>query len=207
MGVVINQYIEKDLDSQNIFVLRSKKFTVAMTENLSRFWPLRVLLLLLTLSASKADDVSLDNGLGTEYHWLSWKAVEIPSDKPLMVIIHRPGCPACKSLKTWFSQSQDILTLSRRFSMVNFVSGTEEAPQLEIDGAYVHRIYFLDGQGQVLDQVVNQNGNPEYKFFYFNEESVIQSMKTALESAETDQSGTTTKAPSTPQGPPPEKEL
>ena len=52
-------------------------------------------------------------------------------------------CVACVALKRWFSESQEILSLSSHFSMVNFVQGTEEI-KLEVDGQYVPRIYFLD---------------------------------------------------------------
>ena len=153
-----------------------------MTDTHSHFWPLYCVLLLLLLNSlvSGEAESSPDNGLGSQYHWLGWKSLDVSTEKPLMVIIHKPHCPACKSLKSWFSQSEDILRLSRRFSMVNFESGKEDAPKLEIDGRYVPRIYFLDSQGKVLEQVVNQAGNPNYKFFYYDETSVVQSMEAAL---------------------------
>ncbi|KAG7157811.1 Thioredoxin domain-containing protein 12-like [Homarus americanus] len=39
----------------------------------------------------------------------------------------------------------------------------------------------LDSQGEVHQELYNKNGNPKYKFFYFDDETVITSMKEALE--------------------------
>ena len=66
--------------------------------------------------------------------------------------------------------------------MVNFIQGTEEI-KLEVDGQYVPRIYFLDSRGNILTQVINQEGNPDYKYFYYQESAVIKSMKEALDIA------------------------
>ena len=47
--------------------------------------------------------------------------------------------------------------------------------------SYIPRIFFLDPQGQVLDQVYNSKGNPSYKYFYFNVDTVLSSMRQVLE--------------------------
>ena len=154
-----------------------------MLQSVIRVWVLQSALILLhAFSQSEVEN----HGLGAQYDWVDWPlpAAEA-ADKPVMVVIHKPHCPACKNLKAWFSQSQDILRLSGQFSMVNIVSGTKEAPQLEVDGRYVPRIYFLDSQGNVLQHIVNPKGNPAYKYFYFDEASVVESMRTVLET-ETD---------------------
>ena len=46
---------------------------------------------------------------------------------------------------------------------------------------YIPRIFFLDSAGQVLSEIENTQGNPKYKYFYHNAESVIASMKKVLE--------------------------
>ena len=46
---------------------------------------------------------------------------------------------------------------------------------------YIPRIFFLDSAGQVLNEIENTQGNPKYKYFYHNAESVIASMKKVLE--------------------------
>ena len=51
----------------------------------------------------------------------------------------------------------------------------------KLDGAYIPRIFFLDSTGQVLENVQNTKGNPDYKYFYHNAESVISSMRQVLE--------------------------
>lgn len=40
--------------------------------------------------------------------------------------------------------------------------------------------YFLsDSSGEVRQEIYNKKGNPQYKFFYFDDASVVESMKEA----------------------------
>ena len=44
----------------------------------------------------------------------------------------------------------------------------------------------MDSAGEVLNEIENTQGNPKYKYFYHNAESVIVSMKKVLEKLDKD---------------------
>nr|CAD7573668.1 unnamed protein product [Timema californicum] len=48
------------------------------------------------------------------------------------------------------------------------------------DGGYIPRILFLDPNGVVMDEYYNEEGNPDYKYFYSDSKSVVSSMKRVL---------------------------
>ena len=102
------------------------------------------------------------------------------------MIIHKTSCPACKSLKPKFAASKEISDLSRKFVMVNANNG--EAPsndlRLSPDGSYVPRILFLNPRGELLSDVINEGGNPNYKYYHYEAESIVTSMKKADQSSQ-----------------------
>ena len=143
-------------------------------------------LLVLVIFCEEYASVGSDsNGLGDHLEWHTWatgKSLAQETGKPLMVVLHKSWCPACKSLKPKFAASKAIEQLSAQFVMVNAKEGEEpmELSKLDIDGKYIPRVVFLDSQGNVLSGVVNESGNPQYKYYHMNAESIVMSMRKTL---------------------------
>lgn len=85
-----------------------------------------------------------DNGFGNNYVWAgsleSGLQIATHHRKPLMVIIHKSWCTACRNLKPKFANSPEIQTLSKHFVMVNLLD--EEEPKNNVfapDGTYIPR--------------------------------------------------------------------
>ena len=123
------------------------------------------------------------NGFGDQVNWVDYSSALSDSSRPTMIILHKSWCAACKNLKPKLAKNLDFEELSQKFSMVNAGEDNElhNNADLSVDGSYIPRIFFLDPQGQVLDQVYNFKGNPSYKYFYFNVETVLSSMRQVLE--------------------------
>jgi len=98
-----------------------------------------------------------------------------------MIIMHKSWCGACKQLRPKFAASNQITELSKTFIMVNSLD--EETPHAEgaymIDGSYVPRIYFLSPEGTVVN-VINERGLPQYRYYYSDENMIIESMKKVI---------------------------
>lgn len=88
-----------------------------------------------------------DNGFGNNYVWAgsleSGLQIATHHRKPLMVIIHKSWCTACRNLKPKFANSSEIQTLSKNFVMVNLID--EDEPKSNVfapDGSYIPRYLF-----------------------------------------------------------------
>lgn len=132
------------------------------------------------------------NGLGDHIDWQTWsKGLTLAKEtrKPVMVILHKSWCPACKSLKPKFEASKDIEKLSSQFVMINAKEGEEpiDEPKFNVDGTYIPRVIFLDSEANVLSDVINESGNPQYKYYHMNAESIVKSMKKVLKIVKSDE--------------------
>ncbi|XP_001639665.2 uncharacterized protein LOC5519795 isoform X2 [Nematostella vectensis] len=129
---------------------------------------------------------NLDNGFGKEIQWMTMKdglQQAKTSGKPVMLIIHKSWCGACKALKPKIAGSKEILDLSKMFIMINIADDEEpKDDRFDVDGKYYPRVYFLDSDGEVLKSIHNTELDyVKYKFAYGDEEQVLKSMKQCLE--------------------------
>ncbi|GBP59454.1 Thioredoxin domain-containing protein 12 [Eumeta japonica] len=127
-----------------------------------------------------------DNGFGSQYVWAGSleSGIQIGANhrKPVMVIIHKSWCPACKKLKPKFAESQEIQSLSKHFVMVNVIDDQEPSSRdYSPDGNYIPRILFVSPNGYVDLTIYNEDGTLQYKYFYSRPEQIAKSMRKAIE--------------------------
>ncbi|XP_059483751.1 thioredoxin domain-containing protein 12-like isoform X2 [Neocloeon triangulifer] len=140
------------------------------------------LLLLIIAEAAKVDDA----GFGSQYDWHSLEDGYVEAEKtgkPIMFVMHKSWCGACKALKPQFAKSASIEKLSKKFVMV--IAGDDDAPtdsKFAVDGTYIPRIYFMNPDKSVID-AINEFGNPSYKYYYGSISQIEASMKKALASS------------------------
>ncbi|XP_030852344.1 thioredoxin domain-containing protein 12-like [Strongylocentrotus purpuratus] len=138
---------------------------------------------LVVLGGALAQDTK-GRGLGEQYDWVTFEdglKLAKENNKPMMLVIHKTWCGACKALKPKFAASEEILKLSSDFVMVNVEDDEEpEGSQFQPDGGYIPRILFLNSDGVVQPDLINTLGNPQYKYFYSNALMVTEAMKSAV---------------------------
>ncbi|XP_072933042.1 thioredoxin domain-containing protein 12-like [Epargyreus clarus] len=127
-----------------------------------------------------------DNGFGNNYIWAgsleSGLQIANHHKKPIMVIIHKSWCSACKNLKPKFANSTEIQSLSKHFVMVNLVDDDEPKSNIFApDGTYIPRILFISPKGLVDHDIYNEEGSSQHKFFYSRPEQIAKSMRKVLE--------------------------
>eukprot|EP00043_Microstomoeca_roanoka_P011236 m.105889 g.105889 ORF g.105889 m.105889 type:complete len:158 (-) comp15136_c0_seq2:69-542(-) len=134
------------------------------------------------ISAAVADDLA--RGWGDSVAWRTLDAGRLEAaetGKPMMIIIHKTWCGACKALKPKMAVYDEYLQLSKNFVMVNLEDNEEPADQMySPDGGYIPRILFADSTGAVVDDIYNRFGSPKYKYYYSDAPYVVTSMRDAM---------------------------
>ncbi|EEB19224.1 thioredoxin domain-containing protein 12 precursor, putative [Pediculus humanus corporis] len=94
----------------------------------------------------------------------------ITRQKPGMIVVHKSWCGACRGLKPKFESSKDITHLSEGFVMISLADDNHPKDGKYMpDGDYVPRIMFLNPQGVLLFDIINEDA-----------ESIASSMKRVL---------------------------
>lgn len=146
----------------------------------------RATIFLYAIALVAGEGAGLGNGFGNHVSWLPTLDAGVDAaqaeNKPLMVIVHKSWCGACKALAPKFAGSDAIAELSDDFVMVNLVDDDEPSDaSYKPDGGYIPRILFVDpATGAVDASIINEEGNPQYKYFYTSAEQVESAMKAAL---------------------------
>ena len=103
------------------------------------------------------------------------------SGKFVMVLIHQAWCGACKNLKPVIANSQKITDLSKDLVMVNLLGDdVPPSPKFSPDGNYFPRILFFDPASNLVPSLINPVGNEKYKYYHFNEDSILKVMESAI---------------------------
>ena len=110
----------------------------------------------------------LARGWGESLPWTPYSdafALAQSSGKPIVLLVWKSWCGACKALRPRFAESSAIAAHADAFVFVNVVDDEEpQEDRFKPDGGYIPRVLFIDGRsGQVMDDVVNAGGNPKYK--------------------------------------------
>lgn len=141
----------------------------------------------------------LSNGWNDKIKWLSLEDALTESErmnKPVMLIIHKSWCGACKALKPKFAASHEIAELSSNFLMVNTLDNDEpKDAKYSPDGGYIPRILFIQN-GEVIPDLYHEDGNPKYKFYYHDTTPISKVMKKAIATLHINPSQSMEKSPS-----------
>ncbi|CAG4959582.1 thioredoxin domain-containing protein 12-like [Colias croceus] len=137
-------------------------------------------------SASCASMSGKDHGFGSNFVWAgsltSGLQIAAQHKKPVMVIIHKSWCTACKNLKPKFASSVEIQDLSKHLVMVNLVDDEEPTSSaFQPDGNYIPRILFMSPKGSVDRDIYNEDGSSQHKYFYSRPEQIAKSMRKVID--------------------------
>eukprot|EP01114_Cavostelium_apophysatum_P021232 TRINITY_DN7349_c0_g1_i1.p1 TRINITY_DN7349_c0_g1~~TRINITY_DN7349_c0_g1_i1.p1 ORF type:complete len:160 (+),score=34.58 TRINITY_DN7349_c0_g1_i1:88-567(+) len=152
---------------------------------MARTASLILLILLGLLSLVLADNKG--RGWNDKIDWKGFDdglAAAKETGKPMMVVIHKTWCGACKRLKPEFADSSEIEQLSSKFVMVNLEDDEEpdDSAGFAPDGGYIPRILFADSNGKVRDDIYNPTrSDGKYKYFYSTSEEVVDGMNRAAQ--------------------------
>ncbi|EDQ88428.1 uncharacterized protein MONBRDRAFT_37391 [Monosiga brevicollis MX1] len=140
------------------------------------------LVAMIAVPSAMANDLARGWGDGIAWRSLdAGRAEALETGKPMMVIIHKSWCGACKALRPKFAANDEVAELSEKFVMVNLEDNEEpDDAAFRPDGGYIPRIIFTDAQGEVVDSIYNSAGSPKYKYYYTDGQSVAAGMKSAI---------------------------
>lgn len=82
------------------------------------------------------------NGFGDDYKWHTIQdGIKLAKEenKPILIVVHKTWCGACKKLGPQFATHNGIKELSKNFVMVNSCDSNDCDARYSPDGAYVPR--------------------------------------------------------------------
>lgn len=163
------------------------------------------------VAAEDSGDEWVSNVPGDGVEWMSFaNATSEVGEKPILALVHRGYCGACKSLKATFEKDEAeyarFAALSRSFTMVS-VSDADaggraktrsqvlfkipasarvphEDKRLQPGGAdYVPRVIFLSADGTPHPELTNSDGNKNYPYYYTHVGQIADAMEATLKLA------------------------
>uniref|UniRef100_A0A8D8SKU1 Thioredoxin domain-containing protein 12 n=1 Tax=Cacopsylla melanoneura TaxID=428564 RepID=A0A8D8SKU1_9HEMI len=80
------------------------------------------------------------------------------------------------------ANSDKIAQLGEHFELINVYDDEEPRdPKYFPDGGYIPRILFLNADGEVDPTIYNERGSTEHKYFYYNAQTIVESMQHAMQ--------------------------
>jgi protein-disulfide reductase (glutathione) len=143
------------------------------------------LLLLMVADAAAASSSSSAVAAWNRGHvdWVTWsQAIPLAKRerKPIMMVVHKTWCAACRAVGEAFATSPEAELLSKYFVMANVEDDDEPSDKkYAIQGQYNPRVLFLYPDGEVAD-IVNEKGDPTHLHFYPEISDLVKSMIQAL---------------------------
>merc|ERR1711879_308730 len=149
---------------------------------------IKALVAVLALSLCVAVCYGENNGHGwhDSVEWKTWseaKEEAAASGKPIMVILHKSWCGACKRLRPTVAESASFAELAKNFVMVSAEDdeSPHEDPTFQIDGGYIPRVFFTGSDASPVASLYNEDGNDKSRYFYPHVSQLEQSMQRAVE--------------------------
>lgn len=132
---------------------------------------------------TKPPDHPLADGWGNNFDWVAFNQSMLrarATRKPMMVLIHKSWCGACRRIKDAFKKHNEISRLAKNFIMVNCGDNDEpEGVAYRPDGPYYPRVIFADPNAVPDPEIVNEDGNPKFKYYYPDVDDLVNSMRRA----------------------------
>ena len=125
--------------------------------------------------------VCFKQGLVTD-HQIQAKEKAKEQGKPIVALVHKTWCGACKALKKDFASGGEgvnrVIQASKNYVMVNLEDGESDGlKELEPEGAgYIPRVVFFDPEGKPRPEIKSK-ANPQYAYFYPNAASLADMME------------------------------
>ncbi len=122
-----------------------------------------------------------DDGIAwREPDWSAIRKEAAATSRPVLLLVHRTWCSACKQLRPKFAESKEIEALAERLVMVKTAEerGEFTGSQFSPDGSYFPRILFFGSNGEFFDEIAPRKD--KYKYFHFGVESIVKAMEKAL---------------------------
>jgi protein-disulfide reductase (glutathione) len=101
--------------------------------------------------------------------------------KPILFLVHKSWCAACKQMRAQVEQSAEIEALSEHFVMAHAEDDDEPTDaKLAPHGAYSPRVLFLGSSGDVLPITNPVGSDPSSPHFYGSAPELVRGMVAAL---------------------------
>lgn len=154
------------------------------------FYTLHSLFLLDCSHTVFAEDDLTDDDLpkhwgGNDYDWYDDEEAGLAeakaTGKPILLIIHKDWCGACKQAGAKFETNQYLKELAKEFVMISHPED-DGNKKYEPDGGYVPRFLFLDPKtGEVDQSIIVPQPDSKYKYYYASMDQLLQQMYMALD--------------------------